>query len=39
VYRLYGSTPRLGLYNHREGHTISNRTFERMAEWLKSYLG
>jgi hypothetical protein len=38
VYRLYGSPPRLGLYNHREGHTISDATFERMAQWLTSYL-
>ena len=38
VYRLYGSSARLGLYNHRQGHTISDATFERLAEWLATYL-
>jgi len=38
VYKLYGLPPRLGLYNHREGHTISDATFERMAQWLTTYL-
>jgi hypothetical protein len=38
VYRLYGSPPRLGLYNHRQGHTITDATFERLAEWLMTYL-
>ncbi len=39
VYRLYGSIPRIGLYDHREGHTISEATFARLAEWLRTYLG
>ena len=39
VYRLYGSPARLGLYNHREGHTITDATFERLADWLTTYLG
>jgi hypothetical protein len=38
VYRLYGSPARLGLYNHRQGHTISDATFERLTEWLTTYL-
>jgi hypothetical protein len=38
VYKLYGSPARLGLYNHREGHTISEATFERLAQWLTMYL-
>ncbi|MFN0052327.1 MAG: alpha/beta hydrolase family protein [Planctomycetales bacterium] len=38
VYRLYGEPPRLGLFNHREGHTISDATHERLAEWLSVYL-
>jgi hypothetical protein len=38
VYRLYGSPARLGLYNHRQGHTISDATFQRLAEWLTTYL-
>ena len=39
VYRLYGERPRLGLYNHRQGHSIPPKAFERMAEWLECYLG
>lgn len=35
---LHGSPARLGLYNHRQGHTLSDPTFERLAEWLASYL-
>lgn len=38
VYRLYGQPPRLGLLNHREGHLISDASFERLAEWLETYL-
>ncbi|MBW3542714.1 MAG: dienelactone hydrolase family protein [Planctomycetes bacterium] len=38
VYRLYGERPRLGLYNHGEGHSIPGKAFERMAEWLATYL-
>ncbi len=38
VYRLYGGTPRIGLYNHREGHTVSKATFVRLADWLRTYL-
>jgi pimeloyl-ACP methyl ester carboxylesterase len=37
VYRLYGSPPRLGLLNHRQGHSISPESFERIAEWLERY--
>lgn len=39
VWKLYGNTPRLGLYNHREGHSISQKSFERIAEWLEVYVG
>jgi hypothetical protein len=38
VYRLYGGTPRIGLYNHREGHTLSAASLEKLAEWLTNYL-
>ncbi len=38
VYRLYGEPARLGLYNHRQGHTIPAKAFERMSEWLRIYL-
>lgn len=38
VYKLYSDTPRIGLLNHRQGHTISDKSFERLAEWLECYL-
>ncbi|MDE2665972.1 MAG: dienelactone hydrolase family protein [Acidobacteriota bacterium] len=38
VYRLYGSPARLGIYNHGKGHTLPPRAFQRMAEWLETYL-
>jgi dienelactone hydrolase len=38
VWRLYGTPTRLGLLNHRQGHTISTESFERIAEWLQTYL-
>ena len=39
VCKLYDKPARIGLYNHREGHTISDETFEKLAEWLEVYLG
>ncbi len=38
AWRLYGEPVRLGLFNHDEGHTVSARSFDRMAEWLDVYL-
>lgn len=38
VWRLYGEPTRLGLLNHRQGHSVSPESFERMAEWLETYL-
>jgi hypothetical protein len=38
AYRLYGEQARLALYNHREGHTVSYKSFERIVAWLKGYL-
>lgn len=38
VWRLYGEPTRLGLMNHRQGHTIPPPQAEYMAEWLKTYL-
>ena len=38
VYRLYGETARIGLHNHRQGHTIPDEAFQRMSEWLRNYL-
>ncbi|WP_010583615.1 dienelactone hydrolase family protein [Schlesneria paludicola] len=38
IYELYGRTVRLGLLNHREGHAISPKSFDQLAEWLRVYL-
>ncbi len=38
VWRLYGEPTRLGLLNHRQGHSISPESFEKIAEWLATYL-
>jgi hypothetical protein len=38
AWRLYGTPTRLGLLNHRQGHTISPESFDRIAAWLEVYL-
>ena len=38
VWKLYGEPTRLGLLNHRQGHSIPEPVFERTAEWLETYL-
>ena len=38
IYRLYAETAPLGLDNHREGHTLSERSRSRLIEWLATYL-
>lgn len=38
IYELYGSPQRWGLLNHHEGHAISPGSFDRLAEWLRTYL-
>lgn len=38
VWKLYDGRVRLGLYNHRQGHAIPPKAFERLAEWLETYL-
>lgn len=38
IYELYGRPARFGLLNHHEGHAISPHTFDRLAEWLSTYL-
>eukprot|EP00913_Durusdinium_trenchii_P008981 g8447.t1 len=35
VYDLYGKPRRLGLLNHRQGHSIPPKVFERLTEWLR----
>ncbi|MCU0709452.1 MAG: dienelactone hydrolase family protein [Pirellula sp.] len=39
VWKLAGEPVRLGLLNHREGHTLSDRSFERIVQWLDAYCG
>jgi len=38
VYRLYGGTPRVGLFNHHEGHSVPSEAERRVYEWLGAYL-
>lgn len=38
VYELYGRPVRLGMYNHRQGHSIPPKAWRRLAEWLETYL-
>ena len=38
VWQLYGQPARLGLYNHGEGHSVSPKTYQRLEEWLVTYL-
>jgi dienelactone hydrolase len=38
VYRFYGEPCRVGLYNHRQGHSIPPLAEQRVYEWLETYL-
>ena len=38
VYKLYGGRPRLGLFNHRQGHSVPPEAERRIYEWLAAYL-
>jgi dienelactone hydrolase len=38
VYRLYGGTPRLGLFNHKKGHAVPPEAQQRIDEWFAAYL-
>lgn len=38
VWRLYGEPTRIGLLNHRQGHSISPESFSKITEWLETYL-
>ena len=38
VYRLHGGPPRLGLLNHRQGHSIPDEAGAKVVEWLETYL-
>jgi hypothetical protein len=38
VYRFYNQPSRIGLFNHRQGHTIPPIAEQRTYEWLQAYL-
>ncbi|MGE3316259.1 MAG: alpha/beta hydrolase family protein [Planctomycetaceae bacterium] len=38
AWKLYGEPVRLGLHNHRQGHSVSPESYGRIAEWLEVYL-
>ncbi|MBN2296731.1 MAG: dienelactone hydrolase family protein [Pirellulales bacterium] len=37
VYRLYGKRPRLGMFNHKKGHSVPPSAERRLYEWIKVY--
>jgi dienelactone hydrolase len=37
AYRLFGEPPRLGLLNHRRGHTVPRDVLPRLLEWSETY--
>ncbi len=37
VYQLFGGTPRVGLFNHRQGHEVPPEAERRIYEWLEAY--
>jgi dienelactone hydrolase len=39
IYRLYGDPPRVGLLNHRQGHSVPPEARDRMLEWMTTCLG
>lgn len=38
VYRLYGEPCRVGLFNHRQGHSVPPEAEKRISQWLLTYL-
>lgn len=38
VWRLYSEPTRIGLLNHRQGHSVSAESFLKVADWLETYL-
>jgi hypothetical protein len=38
VYRLYGPTARIGLFNHQQGHAVPPEAEQRIYEWFETYL-
>ncbi len=37
VYRLYGGPARVGLFNHRKGHSLPPEAEERLYAWFEAY--
>lgn len=37
VYRLYGSPARVGLFNHRKGHSLPPEAEQRLYAWFAAY--
>jgi len=38
IYRLYGGTPRIGLFNHKKGHSVPPEAERRIDQWFDTYL-
>ncbi len=38
VYRLYGGEPRVGLLNHRQGHSVPPEAEQRLYQWIETYV-
>ena len=38
VYKLYGGSPTVGLFNHKRGHSVSREAERRIFEWFEAYL-
>lgn len=38
VYKLYGGTARVGLFNHRKGHSVPPEAEARVYQWFEAYL-
>jgi dienelactone hydrolase len=39
VYQVYGGPPRVGLFNHRHGHSVPPEAERRIYEWIEAYAG
>jgi len=38
VYRLYSDRPPLGLFNHKQGHSVPPEAEKRIYDWFEAYL-
>lgn len=37
VYKLYGASARVGLFNHKKGHSVPPEAEQRIYEWFETY--